>query len=197
MAHHDNTPKVHGIMAQFATTDEVVQAAQRASANGYTVMDAYSPVPVHGLYEAMGYKRSILGWLVLCGGIFGFCFGLGLQFWVSAAEISPAMANLIPGDLQPYPVNVGGRPFWSWPAFIPVTFETTILFSALTAVIGMFALNGLPAPYHPVFNAENFELATVDRFFLCIEATDPLYHEAEVTDFFNRLNPENVCVVPV
>ena len=181
MAHAADN-QIFGVIAQFDNTDDLIAAAHAAREAGYKEMDAYTPMPVHGVYEAMGYKRSILAWLVFCAGLTGFCTGLGLQYWVSVME---------------YPVIVGGRPFFSWPSFIPVCFELTILFSALTAVFGMFTLNGLPRPHHPIFEAENFERATVDRFFLCVEATDRKFDEAGVTSFFQSLpgQPENVSTV--
>lgn len=181
MSHHDDIPTTYGVMAQFGDSDGLLHAAGRARAAGYTMMDGYSPIPVHGLYEAMGFKRSILAWLVGLGAIAGFSTAVGLQVFCSAID---------------YPLMVGGRPFISWPSFIPICFELTILFSAMTAVFGMFTLNGLPQPYHPVFNAENFDQATSDKFFFCIEADDPHYDEKEVTDFLSSLNPENVCLVP-
>jgi len=180
MAHHDDSDQVFGVIAQFATSDELLHAAKVAHSEGYRAMDAYSPIPVHGVYEAMGYKRSWLAWMIAAGGTTGFLTGCILQYWVSAIA---------------YPVIVGGRHFNSWPAFIPICFELTILFSALTAVFGMFALNGLPRPYHPIFNAENFELATMDRFFLCIESTDENFDENGVASFLRGLKPENVSTV--
>jgi hypothetical protein len=178
--HHDNEPTIFGVAAQFGEADQLLAAAEKARSAGYAEMDAYSPIPVHGVYEAMGNRRSILLWIVLCAGITGGLCGFGLQYWISVIE---------------YPMNVGGRPHFSWVSFIPVIFECTILFSALTAVFGMFTMNGLPMPYHPIFNAENFELASRDKFFLCIEATDPKFDEQEVSGFMNTLNAENVCTV--
>ena len=144
-------------MAEFASPEELLEAARRAFAAGFRKMDAYSPFPVDGLAEAIGFHDSRVPLIVLIGGILGCLGGFFLQYWVSVID---------------YPINVGGRPLNSWPSFIPVTFEMTILVAALSAVFGVLALNGLPMPYHPVFNVERFELASRNRFFLCIEAAD-------------------------
>lgn len=177
MAHATDEPKLYGVVAEFADSDAVLKAAEAAHAAGYRTMDAYSPVPVHGLDEALGRKRSRLPWLVFCGGITGCAAGFGMQVFFS--------------DVY-YPWNIGGRPTISWPAFIPITFECTILFSALTAVFGMFGLNGLPKPYNPIFNTPNFDRSTMDRYFLCIEAKDSKFNEVEVTSFLQGQGPEAV-----
>lgn len=182
MGHHATHNPVFGVVAQFATSDEVTHAAEEACKRGYKNMDAYSPVPVHGLDEALGRPRSWLAWMVFCGACIGFSLGLGLQYWVSAVE---------------YPLNIGGRPLFSWPLFIPVVFECTVLVSCLTAVIGMFTLNGLPKPYNPMFYARNFERASLDRYFLCIESSDAKFNEKEVTEFLRSLKPEDVSSVIV
>src|SRR5262249_25117860 len=158
----------YGLLAEFDDPGALVEATRRAHAEGYRQMDAYSPFPVEELAEALGVRRTRLPLLVLIGGIIGCVGGYGMQYY--SAVIS-------------YPLNIGGRPFHSWPAFIPVTFEMTILVAALTAVLGMLALNGLPMPYHPVFNVERFALATRDRFFLCIEATDPKFDRQATRQF--------------
>lgn len=175
-----NKINTYGVVAEFTNEHAVLKAANEAREAGYTVMEAYSPLPVHGLDEALGRKRSILPWLVFGGGAFGCLGGLYMQYWMSAVN---------------YPWNVGGRPTFSWPAFIPVTFELTILCAALTAVIGMFALNGLPRPHHPIFNTPNFDRSTLDHYFLCIEAKDPKFDEASVTAFLNGFNPEAVNTI--
>src|SRR5258707_4151984 len=142
---------VYGIMAEFDGPDKILAAAKAAYAAGYRRMDAYSPLPIHGLSEALGNPQTKLGWIVLAGGLTGCFGGFALQYWASVIN---------------YPVIIGGKPLNSWPAFIPVTFECTVLFAALSAVFGMLALNGLPQPYHPCFNVDRFEHATQDRFFL-------------------------------
>jgi hypothetical protein len=143
-------------------------------------MDAYAPFPIEELAEALGAHHSRLPLMVLIGGIFGCFAGFGLQYWVNVVE---------------YPLNVAGRPFNSWPMFIPVTFEMTILFAALTAVFGMFALCGLPTPYHPVFNNPRFSAASKDRYFLCIEAEDGEFDRDETRNFLASLGPTEVTEV--
>lgn len=169
--------QLYGVVAEFADANEVVSAAQAANDAGYRVMDAYSSVPVHGLEEALGRPRSKLPFLVLGGGLFGCSLGFGMQAFFSHVY---------------YPWNIGGRPTISWPAFIPITFECTILFAALTAVFGMFALNGLPRPHHPIFNTPNFDRSALDHYFLCIEAKDDKFDEQDVTAFLQEQNPEAV-----
>ena len=152
---------IWGLMAEFDNPTALVTAARRAREAGYHRMDAYSPYPVEELSDALGHHKDRLPLLVLAGGIAGLIVGLALQYWASAVA---------------YPMNVGGRPAASWPAFIPPAFETTILFAAFAAVLGMLGLNGLPMPYHPVFNVQRFrEHASTDAFFLCIEASDPRF----------------------
>jgi hypothetical protein len=176
MAH----PLVYGLLAEFDTPDHLLAAARRAHEAGYRRMDAYSPFPIHGLAEAIGFHRNLVPLLVLLGGLAGALIGFGMQYWIS---------------VQAYPLNIGGRPLNSWPSFIPVTFEMTILLAALTAVLGMLALNGLPMPYHPVFNVPRFALATHDRFFLCIEAIDPLFDREGTHRFLQELGARGVSEV--
>jgi hypothetical protein len=173
-------PELYGVMAEFGSSAELVSAVQTARAQGYLRMDAYTPYPIEAVIHALGHERSILPFLVLGGGIAGGLGGLLLQYWVSVIA---------------YPVNVGGRPLFSWPAFVPVAFECTILLAALTAVLGMFALNGLPMPHHPVFNVRRFALASRDRYFLCIEARDPKFDAAATAAFLWSLNPSHVAEV--
>ncbi len=172
--------QLHGVMAEFDSPTALVRAANRARKAGYRKMDAYSPFPIEELHEALGLETTKLPLLVLLGGLAGMVAGYGLQYW--AATIA-------------YPINVGGRPLHSWPAFIVPTFETTILFAALTAVFGMLALNGLPQPYHAAFNWSRFAMASRDRFFLCIEARDPLFDRAGTRRFLESLQPREVSDV--
>jgi Protein of unknown function (DUF3341) len=171
---------LYGLMAEFDSSSDLLDAARRAYEEGYRRMDAYSPFPVHGLAEAIGFKRTLVPLLVFLGGAVGGIGGYSLQYWISVIG---------------YPLNVGGRPLHSWPAFIPVTFELTILVAALAAVLGMLALNGLPRPHHPVFNVSAFELATRNRFFLCIEATDPKFDGRETRHFLQSLKAQAVYEV--
>ena len=164
--------EIYGLMAEFHTAEEVIAAAHAVHEGGFRKVDAYSPYPVEELSEALHLHHSPLPKLVLGGGILGAIVGYGLQYWSAVIE---------------YPMNIGGRPFHSWPAFIVPTFETTILFAAGTAVLGMLALNGLPEPYHPVFNVPGFVLASRDKFFLCIEATDPRFDRKETRKFLEGL----------
>ncbi|HEX6176185.1 MAG TPA: DUF3341 domain-containing protein [Candidatus Binatia bacterium] len=164
-------------MAEFDNPEMLRDGAERAHAAGYRRMDAYSPFPVEGLAEVIGFKRTHLPLIVLIGGILGGIGGFYLQYWSSVID---------------YPLIVGGKPYNSWPAFIPVTFETTILGAALAAVLGMLGLNGLPMPYHPVFNVERFALASRDRFFLCIEAADPKFDLDNTVEFLRSLNPSSI-----
>lgn len=152
--------KLYGLMAEFVSPEEVLHAAEAAHAAGYRHMDAYSPSPVHGLSEAIGYRHTKVPLVVLIGGLTGACFGFGLCYYMTVLA---------------YAHNTGGKPLNSWPAYIPITFECTVLFAAFSAVIGMLTMNGLPRPYHPVFNAPRFSQVNVDRFFLCIEARDPKF----------------------
>ena len=175
-------PKIYGMIAEFDHVETVAAAATRAREAGYTKMDAYSPYPNEELIEGLLGEdpKSKVPLLVLCGGIMGALTGFFLQY-ITAAHL--------------YALNIGGRPLNSWVAFIPVTFEMTVLFSALSAVVGMILLNGLPRPHHPIFNAKNFERATQDRFFLCIESSDPKYDEGETKAFLQSLNPNEVSEV--
>ena len=168
------------MVAEFDEPTSLVAAAQSAYAAGYRKMDAYSPIPIEELSEALGLRRTRLPILVFLGGLAGGLGGYSLQYW------SQTMA---------YTMNVGGRPFHSWPQFIPVTFETTVLGAALTAFVGMWALNKLPQPYHPVFNVPEFARASTDRFFLCIEATDPRFEMAGTRRFLEGLHPLGVSEV--
>ena len=172
---------IHGAMAEFDTPEELIAACEKAYSEGFRKMDAYAPLPVEGLAEAIGFKRNKVAFCVLIGGICGAVGGFGLLEWITVIA---------------YPHNVGGRPLNSWPAYIPITFECMILLSALTAMISMFAMNGLPQPYHPVFNIPEFERASVDKFFLCIESRDPKFNPDSTLDFLRGLGGKEVTLVP-
>jgi Protein of unknown function (DUF3341) len=180
MSHAPSSPSLYGVMAEFATATELVRATEQARLAGYRRMDAYSPIPIEELSEALDLPRTRLPKLVFIGGLIGGLSGFGLEAWASTIA---------------YPMNIGGRPDLSWPQFIPVTFETTVLGAALSAFIGMWALNKLPQPYHPVFNVPAFERASTDRFFLCIEAADPRFDHAATTAFLKTFHPVGVTDV--
>jgi len=177
---HAAEPTLYGLMAEFETGTALVDAATKARLAGYRKMDAFSPIPIEELNEALDLKRTRLPLLVLIGGILGCFGGFGLAYWVSVFA---------------YPMNVGDRPLNSWPQFIPVTFETTVLGAALTAFIGMWALNKLPQPYHPVFNVDAFGRASTDRFFLLIETADPRFERHATWKFLEGLRPIGVSEV--
>ena len=177
MAKAPSTP-FYGLMAEFDSAQALLDAATRVRAAGYTKMDAYSPFPIHGLAEALGFKDRWVAPIVLGGGIAGAIAGYGLEYWTQVIDL---------------PLNIGGRPFHSWVSFIPPAFETTILFAALSAVIGMIALNG--QPYHPVFNAARFHLASQDSFFLAIEATDPRFDMHTTQRLLSDLKAKEVVTV--
>jgi hypothetical protein len=173
-------PRYYGLMAEFDSPTAIVAATRRAYAEGYRRMDTYTPFPVEGLAEELHFHRTRVPLIVLLGGLTGCLGGFFLQYWIAAIY---------------WPVNIGGKPLNSWPMFIPVTFELTVLVAALSAVLGMLALNGLPHPYHPVFNLPRFALASQDRFFLCIEASDPRFDRAATRDFLESLSPREVSDV--
>jgi hypothetical protein len=165
---------IHGIVAEFETPEALLVASRRAHQAGYTALEAYSPMPVEGLAEAIGFERTRLPLLVLIAGIFGMLFGFFMQYYANVFS---------------FPLNIDGKPYNSWPSFIPITFELTILFAALMATFGMLALNGLPRTYHPIFNNPRFALASTDRFFLCIEARDKQFEFAKTWAFLKSLKP--------
>jgi hypothetical protein len=173
-------PRLYGLVAEFENPSDLVEAARRAREQGYRRLDAYSPYPIHELPEALGLPRSKLPLVVFAGGLTGTATALLMQ-WFSATVH--------------YPINVGGRPLASWPSFIPITFELTVLFAAFAAVLGMLGMNGLPMPYHPIFNAPRFALASRDRFFLCIEARDPLFDPEATSRFLATLGARVVSEV--
>ena len=171
----------YGLMAEFDSATNLVAAAHRTHEAGYERIDAYSPFPVEGLAEAIGFHRNEVPLVVLIGGLLGGLSAYAMQYWISAIS---------------YPINVGGKPYHSWPAFIVVTFEMTILFAGISAVLGMLALNGLPMPYHPVFNVPRFAFATKDRFFLIVFSSDPKYDPTETRRFLESLGPKSISEVP-
>jgi hypothetical protein len=172
---------VYGLMAEFETPTDIVVAARKAYEEGYRKMDAYSPIPVEGLSEAVGFHHDRVALVCLVGGLLGLATAYVLQYWINVVA---------------YPLNIGGRPFHSWPSFIIVTFELTILFGGLAAALGMLAMNGLPMPYHPVFNVPTFAFASRDRFFLCIESIDPKFDMSVTRRFLEELQPHSISEVP-
>lgn len=174
--------ELHGIMAEFSDAEPLLAAARQAYTEGYRHMDAYSPMPVEGLAEAIGFRSNAVSYLVFTGGLLGACGGFGLMWWITVIA---------------FPHIVAGRPLNSWQAYIPITFESMVLVACFTAVIAFLALNGMPQPYHPVFNVEEFERASRDKFFLCIEATDPKFDVEATRQFLQGLDAEEVLdVVP-
>ena len=172
---------LYGVIAEFASPDELLAAARRARDAGYRRLTAYSPFPIDELPEALGYSEGTgIRPIVLLGGIVGALSGYLLQWWTSAVD---------------YPINVGGRPYNSWQMFVPIVFEMMVLFGALFGLVGLFVLNGLPMPYHPVFNVPGFEGATRDRFFLCVEAEDPNFDRQETRRFMESLGAVTVADV--
>jgi hypothetical protein len=171
---------LYGLMAEFETPEQVLQAALRTRAAGYRKIDAFTPIPVEGLAEAVGFEWTSLPMVVFMGGFLGGCTGFFMCWY----------ANVIS-----FPLNVGGKPLNSWPAWIPITYELTILGAALTAVFGMIIMNGLPRPYHPVFNVSRFALASTDRFFLCIKARDEKFDLVQTKAFLGEMKPQGVFEV--
>jgi Protein of unknown function (DUF3341) len=173
--------RIYGLMAEFDDVNSAITAAQSAYSAGYRKMDAYAPFPVEELSEAIGFHRNGVALICLIGGLLGCTGAYFLQWWINTIS---------------YPINIGGRPFHSWPSFIVVTFEMTILFSGLSAVFGMLALNGLPMPYHPNFNVPQFDRASKDRFFIVIFSSDRNYDATRTRQFLEGLSPISVAEVP-
>jgi hypothetical protein len=170
-------PPIYGLVAEFDGAEALLAATRKTFAEGYRKLEAYSPFPVEGLDEALEFRRNRVPLITLIGGIIGGVGGFFME-WFSA--------------VIHYPINVGGRPLNSWPAFIPITFELTILCASIAALLGMLGLNGLPMPYHPLFNVDQFQRASRDRFFLCVEATDPKFDRERTRLFLQNLNSKGV-----
>ena len=173
---------IYGLMAEFKSADRLLEAARHAHESGHGRIEAYSPFPIEGLDEAVGFPGSRVPLATLIGGFAGGAGGFFLQWYAAVID---------------YPINIGGRPLNSWPAFIPITFEMTVLFAALTAVVTMIVANGLPKLRHPVFNAREFDLATRDRFFLCLRADAPKFDPAKARRFLEHLEPLKIVEVPL
>lgn len=172
---------LYGLLAEFESVHKLTAAADKVREAGYKAVDGFSPFPIEGLGHHLGIKESRLPLLVLIAGITGACCGFGLEAFTAAID---------------YPINIGGRPLVSVPSFIPVTFELTVLFAALTSAFGMIALNGLPRPYHPVFNVDRFKAASIDSFFICVEAKDPQFEKGKTAAFLKSAGAKEVFEVP-
>jgi hypothetical protein len=180
--HRRHAPPLYGVIAEFEGPNELVHAAEEVYKAGYRRINGYSPYPIEELSEAIGFTHTSLPLIVFIGGVIGGLSGFFMQYWMEVID---------------YPLNVGGKPYNSWPAFIPITFEMTVLFAAFSAVLGMLVLNKLPQPYHPVFNAPNFALATRDRFFLAVEANDPKFDHDAVVQLLKSMGAIEVSDVEV
>jgi hypothetical protein len=182
LVHHRRHAPLYGVIAEFESPGDLVHAARHTYEAGYRRINGYSPYPIEELSEAIGFTHTSLPLIVFIGGVIGGLSGFFMQYWIEVID---------------YPINVGGKPFNSWPAFIPITFEMTVLFAAFAAVLGMLVLNKLPQPYHPVFNTPNFALATRDRFFLAVEANDPKFDHDRVVELLKSLGAMEVSDVEV
>jgi hypothetical protein len=178
-AEHDDptAPVTFGLLAQFETGDAMAHAISKAVAAGYTHLDGYSPYPVGEAADALKYPKSEMGPVMFIGGVTGACAGFIMQYWANTYG---------------YALNIGGRPYFSWPSFVPITFEMMVLTTALTGLFGLMAICGLPRYNHPLFNSKTFDRASMDRFFVCIEATDPKFALADTRAFLNDLHPLSV-----
>ncbi len=179
--HTESTPAVYGLLAQFDTAQKMVDATRKANEAGYTCLDCFSPYPVGEAADAMNFKTSEMGPVMFIGGLLGATAGFLMQYYLGGYQ---------------YPVNIGGRPFFSWPSFIPITFEMMVLTAALSGVFGLIAVCGLPQLYHPLFNVPSFARASGDRFFLCIEAIDPKFDLNATREFMNGMQSLEVAEVP-
>jgi Protein of unknown function (DUF3341) len=180
---HEELQPIHnyGLLGEFDTAEQLLTATRRAYAAGFRAMDAYAPFPIEGLSDALGFRPKAVPLIGLFGGMLGAATGYGMQFFIHSISL---------------PIDVGGRPLNSWPSFIPVTFEMAVLFSALALFFGLFILNGHPEPYHPVFNVDAFARASRDRFFLCIQASDPQFDAQATRQFLLSLDAREVSDVP-
>jgi hypothetical protein len=177
----ESRQRIYGVVGEFETPRKLIEAADKARAAGYKNMDAYTPFPIEGLSEALGFKRTLVPLVTLIGGLVGGLSAFGFQYWVSVIS---------------YPENIGGRSLNSWPAFIPVTFELTVLGASLCAVFGMLAMNKLPQPHHPLFNVDRFQKhASADRFFLCLQANDPKFSVSEASRFLKGIDAQHISEV--
>jgi hypothetical protein len=176
-----DTETPYGLLAEFETADGLIHATEAAAKEGYSVMDGYSPYPIGEVADALGFPRSEIGAIMFIGGLCGATFGFIMQYYLNGID---------------YQLNVAGKPFFSWPQFGPITWELLVLSASLSGVIGLFALCGLPQPYHPLFNVPQFARATRDRFFLCIESTDPKFDLKSTSAFLHTLHPASVAEVP-
>ena len=177
---NETGPSSFGLMAEFENPEALLEATRRTYSEGYRKIDAFSPLPIHGLAAALGFERTNLPVLTFIFGLLGGIVGYGLQYWVHVID---------------FPMNIAGRPLHSGPMFIPVTFEMTILFAAASTFFGLWISNGLPKPYHPVFNVAGFERASQDSFFLCIESADPLFDDDNTRSFLHNLKALKVSTV--
>lgn len=174
---------IYGLLAEFDGPDTLMAAAEKVRDAGFTSADAFTPFPIHGLAEALGHPKTRVPLIVLCGGIIGGLGGFFMQWY----------ANVVA-----YPLNIGGRPNNSWPAFVPIMFEMTVLFAAFSAALGMLALNGLPQPHHPLFNVPDFaQHASRDKFFIVIKSKDAMFNRESTRQFLESLNPVDVIEVPL
>lgn len=181
MSNTNNETKVYGMLAEYDNADALIAGIKKAKEAGYTKLDGYSPYAVSGIADALGFIKSEMATVMLCGGICGAICGFLMQYYTNAVD---------------YPFNIGGKPYNSWPMFIPVTYEPGILTTCLAGVFGLLALCGLPKLYNPLFNVPAFERSTIDRFFLFVQANDEKFDLQATREFLLTLNPLSVAEVP-